>query len=100
MNTGVAILLLVAGLLILWKGADLLVAGAVALAERLGVSSLVVGLTVVAMGTSAPEVAARRLLAQKGIRLDGELLQDGDAPFPGPGVLQAGKRRFVRIVKG
>jgi cation:H+ antiporter len=34
------------------------VAGAVALAERLGVSSLVVGLTIVAMGTSAPEVAA------------------------------------------
>jgi cation:H+ antiporter len=34
------------------------VAGAVGLAERLGISSLVVGLTVVAMGTSAPELAA------------------------------------------
>jgi len=44
--------------MILWKCAELLVAGAVALAERLGVSSLVVGLTVVAMGTSAPELAA------------------------------------------
>ena len=58
MNIVVAIGLLVVGLLILWKGADWLVAGAVGLARQLGVSSLVVGLTVVAMGTSAPEVAA------------------------------------------
>ena len=42
----------------LWKSAELLVAGAVAIAEHFGISSLVVGLTVVAMGTSAPEVAA------------------------------------------
>jgi len=52
------IILLVSGLVILWKSAELLVAGAVGLARMLGVSSLVVGLTVVAMGTSAPEVAA------------------------------------------
>jgi len=52
------LLLLLGGLLLLWKGADLLVGGAVGLAERLGVSQLVVGLTVVAMGTSAPEAAA------------------------------------------
>ena len=58
MNIVVAIILLVVGLLILWKSADLLVTGAVGLAKQLGVSSLVVGLTVVAMGTSAPEVAA------------------------------------------
>ena len=58
MNLILAIALLTGGLLILWKSADLLVAGAVGLARRLGVSSLVVGLTVVAMGTSAPEVAA------------------------------------------
>ncbi|UCC98970.1 MAG: calcium/sodium antiporter, partial [Phycisphaerales bacterium] len=58
MNLAVAIALLTGGLLILWKSADLLVAGAVGLARSLGVSSLVVGLTVVAMGTSAPEVAA------------------------------------------
>lgn len=58
MNLFWAIVLLVAGLLLLWKCAEFLVAGAVALAERLGVSPLVVGLTVVAMGTSAPEVAA------------------------------------------
>ncbi|HUT46399.1 MAG TPA: calcium/sodium antiporter [Sedimentisphaerales bacterium] len=52
------IILLVGGLVILWKCAELLVAGAVGLAQKLGISSLVVGLTVVAMGTSAPEVAA------------------------------------------
>jgi cation:H+ antiporter len=58
MNIGLACLLLVSGLLILWKCAELLVSGAVGLAHRLGVSPLIVGLTVVAMGTSAPEVAA------------------------------------------
>jgi len=58
MNIPLAIILLVAGLVILWKCADLLVAGAVGLAVLLGVSPLVVGLTIVAMGTSAPEVAA------------------------------------------
>ena len=53
-----AILFLTAGLLILWKSAELLVAVAFGLAERLGISPLVIGLTVVVMGTSAPEVAA------------------------------------------
>ncbi|MBN2592879.1 MAG: calcium/sodium antiporter [Sedimentisphaerales bacterium] len=52
------IILLAGGVVILWKSAELLVAGAVGLAQKLGISSLVVGLTVVAMGTSAPEVAA------------------------------------------
>jgi cation:H+ antiporter len=58
MNTIWACLLLVGGLAILWKSADLLVAGAVGLARQFGVSPLIIGLTVVAMGTSAPEVAA------------------------------------------
>jgi len=58
MNTVSASLLLAAGLALLWKCAELLVGGAVGLARRLGVSPLVIGLTVVAMGTSAPEVAA------------------------------------------
>jgi cation:H+ antiporter len=58
MNLIWACLLLVGGLVVLWKSADWLVDGAVGLAQRLGVSSLIVGLTVVAMGTSAPEVAA------------------------------------------
>ncbi len=53
-----ALLFLVVGLLLLWRGADFLVDGAVSLAGKMGVSQLVAGLTVVAMGTSAPEVAA------------------------------------------
>lgn len=53
-----AILLLPVGICALVKGADWLVDGAVAAAERLGMTPLVIGLTVVAMGTSAPEVAA------------------------------------------
>lgn len=40
---------------------------------------------------------ARRLLQQNGVRLDGETLSDGNAPFPGPGVLQVGKRRYLRV---
>jgi cation:H+ antiporter len=58
MNIILALILLTGGLAILWKCAELLVAGAVGLAQRLGISSLVIGLTVVAMGTSAPELAA------------------------------------------
>ncbi len=58
MNIVWACLLLAGGLVILWKSADLLVDGAVGLAEKLGVSPLIIGLTIVAMGTSAPEVAA------------------------------------------
>ena len=53
-----AILILPVGLLILIKGADWLVDGAVAVAKHLGMSPLIIGLTIVAMGTSAPEVAA------------------------------------------
>jgi tyrosyl-tRNA synthetase len=40
---------------------------------------------------------ARALIDQKGVRLDGEVLERGDALFPHPGVLQVGKRRFVRV---
>jgi tyrosyl-tRNA synthetase len=40
----------------------------------------------------------RRLIAQNGVRLDGETLSDPNQPFPHPGILQAGKRRFLRVV--
>jgi cation:H+ antiporter len=66
MNIIWACLLLVGGLIILWKSADLLVAGAVGLARHFGVSPLIVGLTVVAMGTSAPEMAASIAAAVRG----------------------------------
>ncbi|MHC5060195.1 MAG: calcium/sodium antiporter [Planctomycetota bacterium] len=67
MNIFWAIILLVAGLAILLKGADWLVDGAVALAERFGISALVIGLTIVAMGTSAPEVATSITAAARGL---------------------------------
>jgi tyrosyl-tRNA synthetase len=41
----------------------------------------------------------RRLISQNGVRLDGETLNDPNASFPKIGVLQAGKRRFIRIIK-
>lgn len=50
-----------------------------------------------AAGLVSSKSEAKRLIDQKGIRLDGQVLERGDAPFPHPGVLQAGKRRFVRI---
>lgn len=49
--------LLVGGLLILGCGGECLVRGAAQLARQMGVSVLVVGLTIVAFGTSAPEIA-------------------------------------------
>jgi cation:H+ antiporter len=52
----VDILLVLGGLALLVFGGDLLVKGAVNLALRLGITPLVVGLTVVAFGTSAPEL--------------------------------------------
>lgn len=50
-------MLLIAGLAVLVTGAELLVRGASRLALRFGISPLVVGLTVVAFGTSSPELA-------------------------------------------
>jgi tyrosyl-tRNA synthetase len=39
----------------------------------------------------------RRMLEQKGVKLDGEILEKFEVPFPHAGVLQVGKRRFVRV---
>lgn len=50
-------LLLVAGLIFLTLGADVLVRGSVRLSARVGIPPLIVGLTVVAFGTSAPELS-------------------------------------------
>jgi cation:H+ antiporter len=49
--------LTILGIAVLLGGGELMVKGAAALAKRLGISSLAVGLTVVAFGTSAPELA-------------------------------------------
>ncbi len=59
------LLFILAGLALLFAGGEGLVRGAVAIAERLGLSKLVIGLTIVGMGTSFPEllVSARAALA-------------------------------------
>lgn len=59
-------LLLVAGVVVVLWGADRLTDGAVGLAERMGISQLVIGLTVVAMGTSMPEFCVSLVSAIKG----------------------------------
>jgi cation:H+ antiporter len=58
--------LLVAGFLLLLFGADALVRGASRLAAAFGISPLVIGLTVVAFGTSAPEMAVTTLSSLSG----------------------------------
>lgn len=60
------ILLFIAGLVILIVGADLLVRGASRLAAAFGVSPLVIGLTIVAIGTASPEVAVSLQAAANG----------------------------------
>lgn len=57
---------LIVGLVLLIKGADWFVDGASGLAKRMGVSPLVIGLTIVAFGTSAPEAAVSITSALKG----------------------------------
>src|SRR5690606_13387376 len=47
----------VAGLIVLVAGAEMIVRSGIAIAARLGVSPLIVGLTFVALGTSSPELA-------------------------------------------
>ncbi|KKW33051.1 MAG: Na+/Ca+ antiporter, CaCA family [Candidatus Uhrbacteria bacterium GW2011_GWA2_52_8d] len=60
------ILLVLGGFYVLIKGADYLVNGASSLARRLGVPALVIGLTVVAFGTSAPELFVNVIAALNG----------------------------------
>ena len=41
---------------------------------------------------------ARRLIEQNAVRLDDQKLDDPHAEFPGRGVLQVGKRRFIQVI--
>ncbi len=61
-----AIILLVAGFVLLMKGADWFVDGAAGIAARFGIPQLLIGLTIVAMGTSAPEAAVSITAAMSG----------------------------------
>ena len=62
----IALLMLAAGFILLIKGADFLIDGSVAIAKNLGISELLIGLTIVALGTSAPELAVSVQAAVKG----------------------------------
>lgn len=62
----ISIMLLVIGFVLLVWGADQFVSGASAVARKLGVPPLVIGLTIVAFGTSAPELAVSLTAALKG----------------------------------
>ncbi len=57
---------LIVGFALLVKGADLFVDGASGIAKKFGISELIIGLTIVAMGTSAPEAAVSIAAAAKG----------------------------------
>ena len=59
-------ILLVVGFAMLIKGADIFVEGAAGIAAKFGIPQLVIGLTIVAMGTSAPEAAVSIAAACKG----------------------------------
>jgi len=56
MNYTLSFLEILVGILLLFGGGELFVAGSVALSLLLGIPQIVIGLTVVSMGTSAPEL--------------------------------------------
>ena len=65
MKTILDIILLLVGFVLLIKGADYFVDGSCAVAKRLRVPSIVIGLTIVAVGTSLPELAVSTFAAVK-----------------------------------
>lgn len=74
------------------------------LPEEIPDYTLLAGQTVLDVLVSGGLVPSRgegkRMLQQRAVRLDGETLQDGEAAFPHSGVLQVGKRRFLRVQNG
>jgi len=66
-STLTAVLFTIGSIILLMLASRMLVQGAVAIAEFLGVGELVIGLTIVAIGTSLPELAAAIAAARKGV---------------------------------
>jgi len=66
MEIFLSFLFLFGGFALLWKSAEILVSGAVSLSKRLGINPIVIGSTVIAMGTSAPELATSITAAVQG----------------------------------
>lgn len=65
-SVSIHILIIIACIFALWSGASMLVDAAARIARRLGLSELIIGLTIVAMGTSAPEFAVSVTAALSG----------------------------------
>lgn len=57
---------MIVGFIFLVKGADWFVEGSASIAKRLGIPQLIIGLTIVAMGTSLPELVTSIVAARKG----------------------------------
>ena len=66
MNLITAVLLLILGFVLLVKGSDIFVDGSSSIARILGIPSIIIGLTIVSMGTSAPEAAVSITAGLKG----------------------------------
>lgn len=66
MELMIQLLFLAIGFVLLVKGADWFVEGAASIADKFGIPQIVIGLTIVAMGTSAPEAAVSISAALKG----------------------------------
>lgn len=66
MTTWIPYIILIIGFVLLTKGADLFVDGAAAVAEKLRIPVFIIGMTIVAMGTSAPECAVSITASLKG----------------------------------
>lgn len=66
MSLGRALFWVAVGLVLLIVSSQMLVSGAVTIAQGLGISDLIIGLTVVAIGTSLPELASSVIAAKKG----------------------------------
>jgi cation:H+ antiporter len=66
MGAGVTYLMILGGLVLLALGGEAVVRGAVGVARRIGVSELMIGLTLVGFGTSAPELATSVFAALRG----------------------------------
>ncbi len=65
-NVWMSLVFVVIGLVLILVGANALTDGAAAVAKRFRISNLVIGLTIVAFGTSAPELTVSVLSALKG----------------------------------
>ncbi|MFK7820262.1 MAG: calcium/sodium antiporter [Planctomycetaceae bacterium] len=66
LSSGGSIMLVVIGVAMLWRGANWMVEAATEIATVMGVSQLVIGLTIVAVGSSLPEIVTAILATKKG----------------------------------